>query len=97
MSEPARAPEAKPKVDDDSHLDARIALHHRSRQLLHIIMATLLVWGSIHALGAYLYNHDWRKPVVVYVCLIGFLGFWWLMLALRDRRLRRGFEKLPDR
>lgn len=60
------------------------------------IMAALFVWGTLHAAGAYLYNLDMRKPFVVYAFVGGFLAFWGVAVMLRNRRLRREFERLPD-
>jgi hypothetical protein len=41
----------------------------------------------IHAVGAWRFNHDARRPLVVLGCVLAFLGFWSLMLAARRRRL----------
>ena len=69
-----------------------------SRSLLIIlgIMAALLAWGTLHAVGAYLYNLDIRKPLVVYAFMGGFLVLWGLAIMFRNRRLRREFERLPE-
>ena len=62
--------------------------------LILALMAALLVWGSLHALGTYLYgNHDFRKPLIVYACMGVFLGGWGLMLWQRSRRLRHEHEE----
>lgn len=95
MSKPASTSKPDPRDDGALH-EWQMASYRRAQQLIRLIMAALLVWGGLHGLGAYLYNSDWRKPLIVYACLLGFLGLWWLMLFLRDRRLRREFEELPD-
>ncbi|MCX7402887.1 MAG: hypothetical protein NTY87_07250 [Planctomycetia bacterium] len=53
------------------------------------IMAGIVIWGIVHAAGAWRLNHDGRRPVVVLSCVAGFLGFWLLMLGSRRRRLRK--------
>jgi hypothetical protein len=68
---------------------------HRSQQIIGAIMAALFLWGSLHALGAYLYDLDVRKPLVVYAFMLLFLGGWLLALLVRDRKLRRDFQNLP--
>jgi len=60
-----------------------------AERILRWIMMGIVIWGSIHALGAWTFNHDARRPVVVLVCVAGFLGFWLTMLAARRRRLNR--------
>ena len=60
-----------------------------AERILRWIMMGIVIWGSIHALGAWPFNHDARRPVVVLVCVAGFLGFWLTMLAARRRRLNR--------
>ena len=60
-----------------------------AERILRWIMVGIVIWGSIHALGAWTLNHDARRPVVVLVCVAGFLGFWLTMLAARRRRLNR--------
>lgn len=53
------------------------------------IMLAVMVWGALHALGTYLFNLDYRKPLIVYGFVAAFLAFWTLLLALRSRRLHR--------
>ena len=64
-----------------------------ANRVLAIIVAALVAWGAILALGDYL-NYDssgrwglWRVLVIL-GCVGGFLGFW--MLMLRSRARRRG-------
>ncbi len=64
-------------------------------RILSWIMLAVLVWGLFHAFGAWTFNHDARRPLVVIVCVLGFLGFWSLMLAVRRRRLARGIGRPP--
>jgi CHASE2 domain-containing sensor protein len=58
-----------------------------AERLIRGIMLAILAWGAIHAIGAWTLNHDARRPLVVLVCVFGFLGFWLVMLAVRRRRL----------
>lgn len=62
----------------------------KSHRLIYIsIMAAVLVWGGVLAIGAYLYNHNPWRPIVVMGCVLAFLGFWGLMLVSRRARLGR--------
>ncbi len=61
-----------------------------AEKILRWIMVAVLVWGSILAAGSWTFNHDVRRPIIVFACVIGFLGFWNVMLAARRRRLARG-------
>jgi hypothetical protein len=63
-----------------------------AERLIRWIMVALVVWGLIHAAGAWTLNHDARRPLVVIACVAGFLGFWLAMLASRRRRLARAFS-----
>lgn len=45
-------------------------------------MAAVLAWGTFHAVGAYLYNHNWQRPAMVLGCVLAFLA-WWLWLLRR--------------
>lgn len=65
------------------------ALFDKAHRPILAIMSALVIWGSLHALGAYLFEHDYRKPLVVYGFMLAFLGFWAVMLASRSRRIRR--------
>jgi CHASE2 domain-containing sensor protein len=52
-------------------------------------MAGIVAWGLVHGIGAWQFNHDPRRLLVVLGCVAGFLGFWLVMLAARRRRLAR--------
>ncbi len=59
------------------------------------LMTGILAWGMFHAVGAYRFNHNPWRSVVVLACSLAFLGFWMLMLAARKNRLSR--ERSEDR
>ncbi len=46
------------------------------------------MWGAYVALGAYLYNYNPWRGVIVMACVGLFLGFWLLLLwnQSRDKR-----------
>ncbi len=56
---------------------------------LSMIMVGLVAWGAFHAVGAYRFNHNIWRPVIVLACSATFLGFWLVMLAARQSRLKR--------
>ncbi|HET6879116.1 MAG TPA: hypothetical protein VFI31_03110 [Pirellulales bacterium] len=80
-NERARQTEAEQdrKADSGSEATAR----HR---LIRWIMLAVVVWGVFLATGMWLSTHHWRGPAVVMACVLGFLGFWALMLASRRNR-----------
>ena len=53
------------------------------------IMAAVATWGAVLAIGAWRLNNDPRRPLIVFGCVLAFLGFWLLMLSLRSARARR--------
>ncbi len=59
------------------------------RLLTTLLMLGLLGWGIVHAVGAFRFNHDLRRGLVVLGCMAAFLGFWLWMLRQRSRRLAR--------
>ncbi len=59
-------------------------------------MGALVVWGLFHAAGAWMLNHDARRPLVVLVCVAAFLGFWIALLSARTRRLARQQSQRQD-
>ncbi len=61
-----------------------------TRNVLTLIMLGVLAWGAIHALGAYWYNYNPWRALVVMSCVLAYLGFWMLMLQQRARRKSRG-------
>jgi hypothetical protein len=58
-----------------------------AERLLRSIMIGIVVWGCVHAVGAWTLNHDARRPIVVLACVAAFLGFWLTLLSARRRRL----------
>ncbi|HWB00802.1 MAG TPA: hypothetical protein VG713_20060 [Pirellulales bacterium] len=56
------------------------------KRLIGLIAAGVFAWGLYHAWGAYQLNHNPWRFVMVLGCVLGFLGFWWAMLAARQRR-----------
>ena len=59
--------------------------------VLLLIVLALIVWCSVHAIGAYRAEEDPAKAVlkslIIFGCLAGFLGFWGMALLMRRRRL----------
>ncbi len=57
--------------------------------MIQLIMAGVMIWGISHAIGAVYFELGfWQamKAIVVYSCIVLFLGFWLLMLMLRQRQ-----------
>jgi hypothetical protein len=54
----------------------------RLRSVL-LIMLGLLMWGAVHAYGAYLLNHNPMRGIVIGAFTGGFLAFWSLLIYLR--------------
>jgi hypothetical protein len=61
------------------------------REWIYWIMGGLLAWGAFIAIGAYVYggNYALLKAVIIMVCAVIFVEFWWLALSSRERRLNR--------
>jgi hypothetical protein len=57
----------------------------------HWIMVALLVWGGYLAIGALQSsgNHASLRGLIVFGCVLGFLGLWLAALAVRQSRLAR--------
>jgi len=57
----------------------------------HWIMVALLVWGGYLAIGIVQTggNHANIRGLIVFGCVLAFLGFWLAALAVRQRRLSR--------
>src|SRR5687767_1483246 len=49
-------------------------------RLIVLLIAAVLAWGIFHAIGAYRFNHDPRRALMVLACVLGFLAFWGLLL-----------------
>lgn len=61
------------------------------------IMVAVLTWGIYHAIGAYRYNHNPMRAVMVLGCVAAYLGIWCLLLAARRARLEREAADTSDR
>jgi hypothetical protein len=58
-------------------------------KLVVLIMLAVTAWGTFLAVGAYRLNHSPWRPLMVMACVLGFLGFWGLMLWSRSARIAR--------
>ena len=50
------------------------------RSLLAIIMGGLILWSLYVAIGAYWYNFDLLRSIIVFGAMAVFVGFWLLLL-----------------
>ncbi len=57
-----------------------------SKILIRWICAGLTVWGIAQAIGAYTFNYDPRRPLIVLGCMGAFLGFWLVLLSILKKR-----------
>jgi hypothetical protein len=64
-------------------------LEDASRRLVTWLFVALAAWGVYLGVGAYLYKHDVRRPLIVIGCVAAFLGVWLLLLIGRNRRKPR--------
>ncbi|MFM8736029.1 MAG: hypothetical protein ACKOC8_12665 [Pirellulales bacterium] len=60
-----------------------------AERIIRWIMIGIVVWGTVHAVGAWRLNNDPRRLLVVLACVAAVLGFWLAMLAARRRRLAK--------
>jgi hypothetical protein len=53
------------------------------------IMLALLAWGGYLAIGAFRApgNLHTLRGLIIFGCTLAFLGFWWLALVFRARRI----------
>ena len=56
-------------------------------RIIRWVVLGVLAWGLFHAVGAWRFNNNPLRAVVVLACVLVFLGFWMMMLAVRQRRL----------
>lgn len=71
-----------------SHDPDHPSSHESSRMVFWIVLGVFL-WGTLHAVGAYMFNWNIWRAVVVIICVDGFLAFWLLLLWM-NRNRRRG-------
>jgi hypothetical protein len=58
-------------------------------KIIRWVALGVLAWGVFHAIGAWRFNNNPLRAVVVLACVAAFLGFWMAMLAVRQRRLSK--------
>jgi hypothetical protein len=81
----------------DSHAPASrllgtFAMKTAPRRAIAYVMAAVLVWGGLLALGAYLYGGTRQgiKAAIILGCVLAFLGLWALLLRHRSQNGERG-------
>ncbi|MFV2067596.1 MAG: hypothetical protein ACC645_11510 [Pirellulales bacterium] len=62
---------------------------------LALLLLAIVGWGLIDALGAYWFNHDPRRGLVVLVAVGAFVGLWSLLLVTRRPQRRRPDDNRP--
>ena len=60
-----------------------------TQRWIGLLIVALAVWGLYHAVGAYFFNHDIRRGLVVLACMALFVAFWLALLRFRAKRPRR--------
>jgi hypothetical protein len=63
-----------------------------TRRVIWALVVALLAWGLYLAVGAFRFNHDIWRGVIVFGCMAAFLGFWLLMMKLKVKRDQRAME-----
>jgi len=53
------------------------------RRIVFWIAVGILGWGILLAIGDFLANHDYRRPLIILASVLLFIGFWLLMLRSR--------------
>lgn len=56
------------------------------RFVIPLIVVGLVAWGVFHAVGAYRFNQNPWRGIVVLAFSGAFIGFWLLLLRSRSRR-----------
>ena len=71
--------------------------HDPRRRWIVLLIAALAAWGLYHAVGAFLFNHDLRRGLVVLGSMSVFLGCWMLLLRYRKKKGRGQTEPTVPR
>ena len=79
--------------------ELRMDYHDRepTGRWIWLLVAALAAWGLYLAVGAFRFNHDVWRGVVVFGCMAAFLGFWLVMMKLRGNRDKYASEFEPQR
>ena len=81
-----------PDANEDRHNEAQrdnARLDTERKVIIPYIVIGLIVWGTLLALGAYVFRgqYDYRKPLIVMACVGVFVGFWGILLWANRGRL----------
>ena len=55
------------------------------RTIIAVLVGVLLLWAAYIAVGAYLYNRNPWRVVLVMACMAAFVGSWLLLLWKKGR------------
>ncbi len=70
------------------------------RYMLIGLTIALLGWGIFLAIGSFFgganLQDSIRRGLVVFGCVSGFLAFWWILLLMRRRTLRKAASDLQS-
>ncbi len=88
--------EQRPEPVDEQ--DDGLSVRAGQWRLIQIISAVVFVWGSYLAAGAMFKSGDKSlrpvlKGLIILGCFAAFIGFWALLLWVRERRLAREAEE----
>lgn len=55
----------------------------KPRNVIYAIMAAVLIWGLILAVGVLIKTESWRAFAIVVACIVVFVGVWRALLGNR--------------
>jgi len=59
------------------------------QRLMGLIVVGLVLWGVMLAVGAYRFNYNPWRGIIVFASFALFLAWWWWLLRNRQRRMRQ--------
>lgn len=76
-------------------------------RLLYLVMSAVLLWGTILAIGAFLFGIDQERGgvhfapnplrgAIVFLFVIGFVGLWWMLVRRQPVGHSADSDELPN-